>query len=240
MCFTIAIHLTRDEIEKRFGARFRPDTNYQPAWYQSAFTLPEIPVIADREPENIELFQWGLIPFWVKDEASAEDIQKKTFNARAETIAEKPSFRSSIRSKRCLVISRGFYEWQMRGNEKIPHYIYLKDEVPFAFAGIYDDWTDRDSGEIRSTFSIITTEANPLMEKIHNIKKRMPVILPREAEKEWLDRDKDMNSVLGMLRPYDANRMQARTISKKISMRGVEKNVPDILQPFSYENPTLL
>jgi len=240
MCFTIAIHLTRNEIEKRFGARFRPDTSYQPAYYQSAFTLPEIPVIADREPENLELFQWGLIPFWVKDAASAEGIQQKTFNARAETVAEKPSFRNSIRNKRCLVISRGFYEWQLRGNEKIPHFVYLKDDVPFAFAGIYDDWTDRDSGEIRTTFSIITTVANPLMEKIHNTKKRMPVILPREAEKEWLDKDKDLDSVLDMLKPYDDSMLQAHTISKKISMRGVEKNTPDIMQPFNYDDPSLL
>jgi putative SOS response-associated peptidase YedK len=240
MCFTIAIHLTRNEIEKRFGARFRPDTSYEPAYYRSAFDLPEIPVITDREPSTVELFQWGLIPFWVKDAASAEGIQKKTFNARAESVAEKPSFRNSLRNKRCLVVSRGFFEWQLRGNEKIPHYICLEDENPFVFAGIYDNWTDRDSGEIRSTFSIITTAANPLMDRIHNTKQRMPVILPREAERQWLDRDRDVDSVLDMLRPYDERLMKAYTISKKISMRGVEKNVPDILEPFDYDDPILL
>src|SRR4030042_970823 len=109
MCFTISIYLTRNEIERRFGARFNEDTDYQPAWYHSAFTLPFIPVVPDENPREIKLFRWGLIPFWVKDRASAESIQVKTFNARAESIAEKPSFRNPIRNKRCLVISCGFF-----------------------------------------------------------------------------------------------------------------------------------
>jgi len=240
MCFTIAIHLTRSEIEKRFGARFRPDTSYQPAYYHSAFMLPEIPVITGEDPEVIQLFQWGLIPFWVKDTESADSIRKKTFNARAESITEKPSFRSSIRSKRCLVVSRGFFEWQLRGKTRIPYYVYLEDERPFAFAGIYDRWADPETGEITSTFSIITTEANPMMAKIHNTKKRMPVILPPEEEKAWLDRDLPQQGVLELLKPYDEAGMRAHTISRNISMPGTEKDIPGTLEPYNYDDPALL
>lgn len=236
MCFTISIYLTRNEIENRFGARFREDTNYQPAWYHSAFSLPYIPVVPDVNPGEVQLFRWGLIPFWVKDRASAESIQVKTFNARAESITEKPSFRTSIKSKRCLVISNGFFEWQQRGTLKIPYYVYLKNQEPFAFAGIYDNWTDPATGETIFTFSIITTRANPLMDIIHNTKKRMPVILHPDIEKEWLDKNTDQQQILDYLNPYDEKLMKAHTVSRKISMPGVEKNIPEIIKPFSYDD----
>jgi len=235
MCFTISIHLTREEIEKRFGAKFREETVYQPAWYLSAFNLPYVPVVPDESPDELQLYQWGLIPYWIKDRAAAESIQMKTFNARAESIAEKPSFRNSIKNKRCLVISRGFFEWQQRGTLKIPYYVYLKDGKPFAFAGIYDKWTDPATGEITTTFTIITTKANPLMEKIHNTKQRMPVILPADVEKDWLSKSTDQKQILNFLNPLDESLMQAHTISRLISMPGAEKNIPEIIKPFTYD-----
>jgi putative SOS response-associated peptidase YedK len=236
MCFTISIYLTRNEIERRFGAKFKEDTDYQPAWYYSAFTLPFIPVVQDENPSVVQLFRWGLIPFWVKDRTSAESIQMKTFNARAESITEKPSFRNPIKNKRCLVISNGFFEWQQRGTLKIPYYVYLKNREPFAFAGIYDNWTDPETGETIFTFSIITTQANPLMDIIHNTKRRMPVILPPDIEKEWLNKNTGQQQILDYLNPYDDKLMQAHTVARKISMPGVEKNIPEIIQPFSYDD----
>jgi putative SOS response-associated peptidase YedK len=239
MCFTISIPLAREEIEKRFGAKFLAGTEYKPAWYLSAFSLPYVPVVPAKSPGEVQMLRWGLIPYWVKDRASAESIQVKTFNARAESITEKPSFRNPIRNKRCLVISCGFFEWQQRGTLKIPHYIYLKDGQPFAFAGIYDDWTDPETGEMTSTFSIITTKANPMMEKIHNTRQRMPVILPADVEKDWLNTNTDQQQILSFLNPLDDSLMQAYTISRLISMPGAEKNIPEIIRPFSYDETAL-
>lgn len=239
MCFTVNINLTRNELEKRFGAKFRDPGSYQPSYYLNAFDLPQLPVIRAEDPEGIELIQWGLIPFWVKDSKAAAEIRMKTFNARAETIHEKPSFRAAVKSKRCLILVRGFYEWQHREKERIPHFIYLKNEQPLAMAGLYDDWTDRETGEWMQTCSVITTAASPMMEKIHNSKKRMPVILPVETEKLWIDPALSGEEAQKLLVPVNESELQAHTISKLISKRGVEKNIPELEKPYSYEQDKL-
>ena len=234
MCFTIAIHATREEIEERFNARFEDPAQFSPGYYFSAFTMPLIPVLTGRNPDKLKMFRWGLIPSWVKDETYADSIRTKTFNGKAETITEKPSFRNAVKTNRCLVISKGFFEWQARGNEKIPYYIYHGDEMPFAFAGLYDRWINPGTGEINNTFSIITTAASPLLAEIHNTKQRMPVILPKEREKEWIDPEIPLNHALNLLRPYDDTLLKAHTISKRISMPGAEKNIPEIIEYFNY------
>jgi putative SOS response-associated peptidase YedK len=187
MCYTIKIDLTREQLELRFGAKLNLPENYKPGSKISAFSLPQLPVICNDDPVSIRIYTWGLIPFWVKDANSARDIRMKTFNAKSETLAEKPSFRSSLNRKRCLVLANGFYEWHIEGNKKTPYFISLKDQVGFALAGLYDQWTNRETGETIDTFTVITTRANPMMEEIHNLKKRMPVILAPDTEKKWLD-----------------------------------------------------
>ncbi len=239
MCFTVNINLTRNALENRFGAKFRDPSSFRPGYYFNAFEIPELPVIQTEDPESVNLVKWGLIPFWVKDSKAAAGIRMKTFNARSETICEKPSFRGPVKSKRCLVLCRGFYEWQHRGKEKIPYYIYLDGEPPMALAGIYDDWADRETGEMIQTCSIITTAANPLMEKIHNSKKRMPVILPEESENSWIDPDLSAEEAVKYLKPVDEKTMRSHTISKLISKRGVDKNVPELVKPYSYDSETL-
>ena len=239
MCFTVNINLTRNELEKRFGARFSEPSSYRPGYYFNAFDLPAMPVIPSENPGSIELLRWGLIPFWVKDARAAGEIRKKTFNARMETLLEKPSFRSSVRSKRCMVLCRGFYEWQHRETGKIPHYVYLKGEPPMALAGLYDDWPDRETGELLRTFTIITTAANSMMEKIHNSGKRMPLILRPENEKTWVDAELSAGQAMKALVPLDEDRMSAHTISRLISQRGVDKNVPELIRPFPYEGESL-
>lgn len=240
MCFTVNINLTRNSLEKRFGAKFRDPSLFRPGYYFNAFDMPALPVIQAEDPESINMVKWGLIPFWVRDSKAASEIRLKTFNARAETIREKPSFRGAVKSKRCLVLCRGFYEWQDRGGEKIPHYIYLDGEPPFALAGLYDDWTDRETGELIQTCSIITMAANPLMAKIHNTKKRMPVILPEEAENAWIDPGLSAGDAVRHLEPVDERKMRFHTISKLISKRGVDKNVPELVKPYAYDNGKLL
>ena len=239
MCFTVNINLTRNELEKRFGAKFRDPGSYKASYYLNAFDLPRLPVIRSEDPESIDLIQWGLIPFWVKDSRAASEIRLKTFNARAETLLAKPSFRTAAKSKRCLVLVRGFYEWQHYQKEKIPYFIFLKDEQPMAMAGVYDDWTDRETGEWVQSCSVITTAANPMMEKIHNSKKRMPVILSRKSGQAWIDPGLSADKAVENLVSLDESEMSAHTISKLISKRGIEKNVPELEKPYSYDQDRL-
>jgi len=187
MCYTIKIDLTREQLELRFGAKIDLPDNYKPGNKISAFSLPQLPVICNDDPFIIRVFTWGLIPFWVKDANLARDIRMKTFNAKSESLGEKPSFRNSLSRKRCIVLTSGFYEWHTEGNKKTPYFIGLKDQTGFALAGLYDQWTNRETGEIIDTFTVITTRANPMMEEIHNLKKRMPVILTPGTEQKWLD-----------------------------------------------------
>jgi len=213
MCYTIEINLTREQIERRFGSKFRNGKEFIPGKKVSAFGLPSVPVICSDQPEDIKLMTWGLIPYWVKDEEGAKSIRMKTFNARSETLEEKPSFRNPLRTKRCMVLVNGFYEWQHLGKEKIPYFIRLKEDIPFALAGLYDNWLNKNTGEVISTFTIITTPANPMMEIIHNTKKRMPAILPPSAEKEWLNLEYKDSKLSEFLKPYDENLMMAEKVA---------------------------
>jgi putative SOS response-associated peptidase YedK len=212
MCYTIKIDLTREELEKRFGAKFQESGDFNTGTRINAFSLPVLPLICSDKPNEIRLYRWGLIPYWVKDLKSAMEIRTKTFNARAESLAEKPSFRNSLKGKRCLVPVNGFYEWQTMEKLKIPYYITLKGHPIIVLAGLYDHWNNQETGEIIHTFTIVTTRANPMMEEIHNLKKRMPVILSPENEKVWLNLLADPEKE-GLLEPYPQEYMLAE-ISK--------------------------
>lgn len=173
----------------------------------NAFSLPRVPVICADNAEEIRLYVWGLIPFWVKDSLTANEIRRKTFNAKAETLTEKPSFRNSVQSKRCLVIVSGFYEWQTAEKRKIPYLMSLKDQPIFALAGLYDTWKNPENKEVLKTFTIITTRANPKMEEIHNLKKRMPVILSPEDEKTWLSSEMTATEMARIFEPFPQEQM---------------------------------
>ena len=185
MCFHSKQSKSATEVKNRFKAKIDKPSLFSPHENINGFQFPLTPIITDEAPEIITHYNWGLIPSWSKN----EDIRKVTLNARIETLEEKPSFKNSIK-KRCLVIANGFYEWQWldsKGKNKIKYEISIKNEDLFAFAGIYSQWIDTTTGLIRNTYSIITTEANPLMAEIHNTKKRMPVILKPEDESKWLE-----------------------------------------------------
>lgn len=113
-------------------------------YHVNAFNFPKYPIIT--KSDEVQVFNWGLIPFWTKDETNADEIRRMTLNARADTIFEKPSFREPIMKKRCIVPSTGYFEWRHEGSKKIPYYIYLKDEPIFSMAGIYDTWLDKVTG----------------------------------------------------------------------------------------------
>ncbi|WP_432671740.1 SOS response-associated peptidase [Flavobacterium sp. SM2513] len=184
MCFhTIQSKLAK-QIERRFNAKIREPHLFQPQTHINGFDFPKTPIITNENPDIIEHYNWGLIPTWAKE----DKIKAMTLNAKIETLEEKPSFRDAI-SNRCLVIANGFYEWQWqdsKGKNKIKYEIGINDQNLFTFAGLFSKWTDINTGEIRNTYTIVTTEANPLMAEIHNIKKRMPIILRAEDELKWL------------------------------------------------------
>lgn len=183
MCFHSKQSKEAQELEKRFRAKFDRATSYTPAIY-NGFQHPQTPVITHLQPHTIQLFNWGLIPFWARENS----IRKNTLNAKLETIHEKPSFRNVV-NNRCLVLADGFYEWQWldeKGKQKQQYELSLPSQEPFAFAGLWSEWVDKTTGEVVLTYTILTTEANTLMKEIHNTKMRMPVIIAAEAEQQWL------------------------------------------------------
>lgn len=235
MCFDISYALKKDEIEERFCAKFERTKLFKPAYHVSAFSLPDVPVITNEKSDSIQLLTWGLIPHWSKGEEIADKIRMKTFNARAETLFEKPSFKNPIKNKRCLVIADGFFEWRQVKGKNYPYYIRMADEGPFAIAGIWDSWLNKEKDETFNTFSVITTKANPLLEKIHNKKKRMPALLRKEDEKRWLNKDISKKDIYSMLEPIDDSLLDAYPVSKMISYRKKNTNVPEIRKRFEYE-----
>ena len=234
MCYNIAIYRTKEELEKRFDASFEKTEQYQPFYHVSSFSLPEVPVITNKNPDSIQLFTWGLIPFWVKSREDAEALRVRTMNARGETIYEKPSFRNAAKKQHCLVLVNGFYEWRSFQGKNYPYYISLQDEELFALAGLWEGWQDPVSEELIYSFSVVTTEANPLMAQVHNKKKRMPVILPRPLERMWIDNEVTFDQMKELLVPFEEAKMQVYTISRLITARDKDSNVPEVLQEYQY------
>jgi putative SOS response-associated peptidase YedK len=154
-------------------------------------------------------FQWGLVPHWAKDPA----IGQKMINARGETVSQKPSFRAAFKSRRCLVIASGFYEWKREGKIKTPFYIKLISGRPFAFAGLHETWISPHGKELH-TCTIVTTEANAVMKPIHD---RMPVIIPREREDLWLDITASPDEAQALLMPYASEEMTAYPVSTLVN-----------------------
>lgn len=214
MCYTIEVYLSRKAIEERFSVDTSALNDFEFRYFYSAFNNPYLPVVTQDNPDSIQLMQWGLIPGWVKDMKQASQIRTATYNARAESLQEKASFRKPLRSGRCWVIGHGFFEWQHFNNRKAPWYIRLSNNRPFAFAGLYDQWVDPETGEILKTFTVVTTKANPLLEKIHNTKKRMPVILNEQVESHWIDPGTEFSKVKLMLTPFDEQQLTAYPVAR--------------------------
>ncbi|MGR3317433.1 MAG: SOS response-associated peptidase [Candidatus Anammoxibacter sp.] len=161
-------------------------------------------------PKSIDSYKWGLIPEWSKKEHASYNL----INSRAETIAEKPSFKHAFYNNRCLIPSSGFYEWKKTPDGKIPYYFKLKERKVFAFAGIYSAWQSPEGKAIKSC-SILTTTPNDLIKDFHN---RMPVILTKENEDNWINPEiKDKQTLLQMLKPYDANKMESIKVSNYVN-----------------------
>lgn len=214
--------------------------SWEPVYHADGFSFLSMPVITQEQPSRIQPVHWGLIPAWIKTASEAETIRAKTLNARSETVFEKPSFKKSVQHFRCLVPTTGFFEWMLFNKKKYPHYIYLKDNPLFCFAGLYAHWSDRQTGEVVTTFSILTTEANPLLARIHNQKHRMPVIIPADRYTDWLSDSLSVNQIPSFFTPYPSEQMAAHTISPRITDRHFDQNGPALTEPHHYPELSVL
>lgn len=212
-----------------------------PLYHTSGFSHPELLIYTDRSPDFPEVATWGLVPHWVQNEADMKKQWNNTLNARGETIFEKPSFRSSAKSNRCIVYVDGFYEHHHFNGKTYPFFIYRKDNKPMALAGLWSEWSNPEKGGILNTFSIVTTSGNNMMAKIHNNPKlkgpRMPVILPTELEDKWLDPindDLDIKKIKELIMEYPEDELATHTVAK---LRGKEYagNVETISDKMDYE-----
>jgi putative SOS response-associated peptidase YedK len=211
-------------------------------FYVNGFDHPDVPVITGDQPDHIQLFSWGLIPFWVKDVPSALAISNKTLNARGEEMFNKPSFKVSARKKRCLVMVDGFFEYHWKNNLSFPYFIKLKNEEPMLLAGLWETWFFKPEQITRNTFTIVTTRANRLMEKIHNQPKaseepRMPVIIKKNMEQVWLTAQ--VNSAgewpefKDLIEPYKEEELEAFPVPKLKGKSGAG-NSPVAVQYHKY------
>ncbi len=221
MCGRFTLTIDPYHLQQAFPWAVIPED--LPPRYNIAPSQP-VAVVPNTGDNTLIMYRWGLIPSWAKDPA----IGDRMINARAESLAEKPSFRSAYHRRRCLILSDGFYEWKQNPDlkSKQPIYIRLKNGDPFAFAGLWEIWHAPDGSEVRSC-TIITTQPNTLLEPIHN---RMPVILLPNAYSEWLSpEDRQPAQLDELLKSYPASEMVAFPVSKKVN--APEYDAPDLIKP---------
>ena len=223
MCGRFTLTVDPSELKEAFGNYSFPP-RYAPR-YNIAPTQPILAIPNDAK-QAADFFLWGLIPSWAKDPT----IGSRLINARAETLAEKPSFRGGLKYKRCLIPADGFYEWQSRPGmkTKVPHFIHMQGGRPFAFAGLWDEWQSPEGGLLR-TATIITTVPNALMASLHN---RMPVILPAGSYDAWLDPSpRTADQLLPLLQPFDPDQMEAYPVSTVVN--SPENDRPALVEPLA-------
>ncbi|WP_339869745.1 SOS response-associated peptidase [uncultured Algoriphagus sp.] len=203
-------------------------------FHLNGFAHPKLGVVASDKPNDLQEMEWGLVPFWVKSAEQATDIANKTLNAKAETIFELPSFRAAILKRRCIIPVTGFYEWRHYKSKTYPYFIHPKGLGVFQLAGIWEELTDKETGEIKRTCSIITTEANLLMAQIHNTKKRMPLILDVDNAKKWIESDLKKDEIQELMNPISMDQMASHTISRLVTSRTEDSNVKEVTGKAEY------
>jgi putative SOS response-associated peptidase YedK len=223
MCGRFTLRASASVVAEQFSlfelAPFAPRFNIAPS--QPVAVVRIAPERAEPRRELVWL-RWGLIPSWAKDPA----IGNRMINARAETAADKPAYRSAMRRRRCLVAADGFYEWQRRGSQKQPYFIHMRHGRPFGFAGLWEAWRGPEGSRIESC-TLLTTEPNELLRPIHD---RMPVILPAEDYPAWLDPEVEEPEVLaGLLGPYPSGEMAVEAVGTYVNNPGHEG--PECIQP---------
>jgi putative SOS response-associated peptidase YedK len=204
MCGRFAFYSPSEAAAALFGVsasvEVQPRYNIAPTQFVAAIRD------AENRQRELVMLRWGLVPFWAKDPS----LGNRMINARAETVAEKPAYRAAYRHRRCVVLADGFYEWQRDGDVKTPHFISLASGAPFALAGLWESWTDKDSGESLQTTTLITTAANDFMAPLHH---RMPVILESTTAGEWLAGSTDLLDDVAAITPA----LQAWPVDRRVN-----------------------
>ncbi len=223
MCGRSSLTKTEKEIEQRFNASFYSEdlVRYNPLPNYNVAPTQLHPVITSDDSRSIQLFKWGLIPFWAKD----SKIAFKMINARKETVLEKPSFKQAVERRRCIVPFDGFYEWKKEGKQKIPYRFQTTNEDIFSIAGMWEKWVSPEGDDIY-TFTLITQNANDLVAKVHD---RMPAILLPEQEKLWLDQEIPVKDLIDMIQPYPSTLMRSYEVSTEVN--NVRNNSPKNIEP---------
>lgn len=227
---------TIQELEEQF---LRIKETQGPIFHASGYAHPSFPIIDDLEDLSVKGHLWGLVPSWVKDREQATSIWNRTLNARSETLLDKPSFRTAAKRGRCLVVTDGFYEHHHKNGKSFPYIVRHKNEEPMIMAGLKEEWTEPETGNIWRSFTIVTTVGNELLKEIHNNPKmkeaRMPVILDRESQKHWLEEwDLDpAERIKTLCQPYAEDDLKAHTVH---AIRGKKAlgNVPEALIEEAY------
>jgi putative SOS response-associated peptidase YedK len=225
MCGRYRISREPAQIAGEFHIK-EPLPNFQPRW--NAAPTDKHPVVlldGEAKERRLEPLRWGLVPFWAKDKIGVTMI-----NATAETVATKPAFKEAFQRRRCLVPADGFYEWQKLGpKEKQPYHIGMADGSLFAFAGLWERWKDKATGETVRSFSIITCPPNEVCAPIHD---RMPVILDRAAYPIWLGEEPiEAGELPSLLRPFPAERMRAYPIGPRVG--NVKNDDAELIEPLA-------
>lgn len=207
-------------------------------YLENGFDYLPIPIITAGDPSNFKLFNWGLIPFYMTDKEKAMTLRTQTLNCISEEMYEKPSFRDAAKNhQRCLIPVTGFFEWRWldeQGTVKIPYHITFRDHQLRSMAGLYSRWKDKETGEYYYSYSVLTTQANSILEYVHNNKKRMPVFIDKEDEQAWLNKELSPKDVKELCHPSRDPLMSAYTISKLLTTRNIINNVPEVLKPMNY------
>ena len=204
MCGRFAFYSPAEAAAALFGVTAAPDI--QPR-FNIAPTQDIAAIRKDKEGEReLVTLRWGLVPFWAKDPS----IGNRMINARAETVAEKPSYRNAYKHRRCIVLADGFYEWQKQGSTKTPFFISLASGQPFALAGLWESWTDKATGESLQTATLITSDANDFMAQLHH---RMPVILEATTATDWLAGSRDLLDDVASITPP----LQAWPVDRRVN-----------------------
>jgi putative SOS response-associated peptidase YedK len=244
MCYHASKNYSETDLIEYYGLTSNHAFDqWERFYHENGFDHNFSPLLINKDGGlNYGFMSWGLVPWYVKPE-QVPIIRNQTLNCISEEMFDKPSFRDSLKDgKRCLIPMTGFFEWKWldaKGKEKTPHYVFVKGQKIFSVAGIWSSWKDKSNDSIAYTYSVLTTKANELMEEIHNSKKRMPVIIPREYEKDWLNANLTKEDVLALCQPFDTNKLDAYTISKRITSKKDPTNVPDVMEKFEYTKTTL-
>lgn len=234
MCFSISFNISPNAYVERYthliNNKIQDISDINNSYFISAFDFPELPIVTK---STIIKARWGLIPHWFKG-TNINEIKTKILNIRIETLSERSSFSNLLNNNKCLLGITGFFEWRHYNNKKYPYFIKVKSQQIFSLGCLYDVY--KFNGINIITFSIITTSANSILEKIHNTKKRMPLIIDINSELEWLNSEINNSTLKHFVAKSQNIEFDYYTVSNILNFTNKNRNTPEAIQPFLYEN----